>query len=479
MVDLKTPIQELVAGVKTGQLTAVELVEAGLAKIKETSDYHTILEINSSALDDARSVDARVKAGEDLPLAGIPFIAKDNFLTRGTHTTAASRILEPFEAPYEGQVIKLLRAAGAILLAKSNLDAFAHGSSTENSDFGPSKNPSDPTRVPGGSSGGSAASVALGQACFATGTDTGSSVRLPASFCGVVGMMPSYGLVSRNGVIAMGSSFDTIGAMTNSVGDMALVMDTMAGPDPADATTVNRRPTYLLPKAAPSMKGLKFGLIKEYLAEGTDPDVRRIVMDAVEELKKAGASVEEVSIPLVGLALAAYYILVPAEVSSNLARYDGVRYGHSSPAATNLEETYRLSREEGFGAEAKRRIIIGTYVLSSGYYDAYYKRAQKVRTRLIDEFKSVFSKYDLLLGPVAPTPAFKIGDRAKDPVQMYLSDVCTVAVNLVGSCGISVPAGLAQGLPVGLQIIGPQQGEDQLLRAAAAAEALLGDKVAI
>jgi len=273
----------------------------------------------------------------------------------------------------------------------------------------------------------------------------------------------------------MGSSFDTIGAMTNNVSDMGLIMDIIAGKDPDDATTVERDPSYRLSATAPSLKGKKIGLIKEYLAEGIDPRVKKTILETAEMLKAAGAEIEEISIPLVDLALAAYYILVPAEVSSNLARYDGVRFGHSSKAAANLEETYRLSRDEGFGAEAKRRILIGTYVLSSGYYDAYYKRAQKVRTLLIREFKKAFKTHDFLIGPNAPMPAFPIGEKAADPLQMYLADICTVAVNLVGSCGISVPAGMADGLPVGLQVIGPQHGEVGLLEAAQAAEAVIGD----
>jgi aspartyl-tRNA(Asn)/glutamyl-tRNA(Gln) amidotransferase subunit A len=478
MVDLKRPLTEMVADIQSGKTTAVKLVQASIDRIHETDEFHAVLELNPEALDDARRVDALIKAGTKLPLGGIPFIAKDNYLTKGTHTTAASHILEPFRAPYEGQVIKRLREAGAIMVAKANLDAFAHGSSTENSDFGPTKNPVDPSRVPGGSSGGSAASVALGQACFATGTDTGSSIRLPASFCGVVGMMPSYGLVSRNGVVAMGSSFDTMGALTNSVADMAQVLDVTAGPDEYDATTVARDDSYLLPKKAPGLRGQKFGLITEYMGDGIDPGVRQTILDSVDRMRAAGATVEEISIPSVDLALATYYILVPAEVSSNLARYDGVRFGHSSDRANTLEETYRLSREEGFGAEAKRRIMIGTYVLSSGYFDAYYKRAQKARTLLIEEFKRAFAKYDLLLGPVAPTPAFKLGERSKDPVAMYLADVCTVAVNLVGSCAISIPAGNVDKLPVGLQLIGPQKGENRLLQAAAATETLLAKAAA-
>jgi aspartyl-tRNA(Asn)/glutamyl-tRNA(Gln) amidotransferase subunit A len=475
-IDLKRPITDIVADVQAGKLTSVALVRASLERIDATQEYHTILELNPGAIIEAEAVDKLIAAGAELPLAGIPFIAKDNFLTFGTHTTAASHILEPYEAIYEGAAIQRLKAAGAVLVAKANLDAFAHGSSTENSDFGPTKNPIDPTRVPGGSSGGSAAAVALGQACFATGSDTGSSIRLPASFCGVVGMMPSYGLVSRNGVVAMGSSFDTIGALVNHVSDMALVLDVMAGPDPLDATTVARAPSYRLPARPQPLAGAKLALIKEYMGAGIDPGVRKVITAAVEQLRAAGAEIGEVSIPLLEKALGAYYILVPAEVSSNLARHDGIKFGYSSPHATSLEETYFLSRQEGFGAEAKRRIMIGTYVLSSGYYDAYYKRAQKVRTLLINEFKSAFERYDALLGPVAPTPPFKLGERSHDPVQMYLADICTVAVNLAGSCGISLPAGQVEGLPVGLQIIGPSRGEVKTLKVAQAAEALLAQE---
>ena len=473
MIDLKRPIDELVAEVQAGKISAEDLVQASLKMIEDKQDYNAILEVSPEAINRAGAIDERIKAGEDVgKLAGIPFIAKDNFLTHDTHTTAASNILKNFKAPYQSTAVERLEAEGAIMVAKSNLDAFAHGSSTENSDFGPTKNPTDPTRVPGGSSGGSAAAVALGMACFALGTDTGSSVRLPASFCGVVGFMPSYGLVSRYGVIAMGSSFDTIGAMTNRVSDINLVLDVMAGKDPKDSTTVDRADSYLDQKY--DFKGKKVGLVKEYLAEGIDPQVEARVLETAEKLKQAGAEVEEVSIPIIKYGLPTYYILIPAEVSSNLARYDGIRFGHSSKDAKNLGETYLRSRDEGFGDEAKRRIIIGTYVLSSGYYDAYYKKAQKVRTLLINEFKKAFEVYDLLIGPDAPYTAFKIGERSKDPLQMYLADICTVATNLTGSCGISVPNGTIDGLPVGLQIIGPPKGEVELLGAAKVVEELVG-----
>lgn len=475
MVDLKRPIADLVAEVKAGQLTASELTGSSLARIKATSDYHAVLELNPNAVADAKAVDVRIKSGEDLPLAGIPFIAKDNFLTIGTHTTAASNILQSFQAPYEGPAIKRLRAAGAVLVAKANMDAFGHGASTENSDFGVTKNAHDPSRVPGGSSGGSTTSVALGQACFAIGTDTGGSIRQPASLSGVVGLKVTYGLVPRSGVVAMASSTDTIGPITNRVADAGLVLDILAGRDASDSTSIERDTASYVP-ATGSLKGVKFGLIAEYLASGLDPAVKAKLMGFIDDLTARGAEVETLSIPATERALAAYYILVPAEISSNLARYDGVRFGHSSVHATNLEETYRLSRDEGFGAEAKRRILIGTYVLSSGYYDAYYKRAQKVRTKLVEEFVAAFVQYDFLIGPAAPTPAFPIGSKSGDPLAMYLEDVMTVAVSLVGSPALVVPFALvASGLPVGIQIIGPQRSERRLLEIGAAVESAAGD----
>jgi aspartyl-tRNA(Asn)/glutamyl-tRNA(Gln) amidotransferase subunit A len=472
-IDLKRPIAELAAEVSAGKLSATELVEASLAAIEQNKDYHAILEVSTAAKQRAEEIDRRVSAGEKVGrLAGIPFIAKDNFLTKATHTTASSNILKPFKAPYQATVIERLEAEGAIMVAKSNLDAFAHGSSTENSDFGASKNPHDPSRVPGGSSGGSAAAVALGMACFALGTDTGGSIRQPAAFSGVVGLKPTYGLVSRYGVVAMGSSVDVIGPLANSVADAALVLDVIAGRDPKDATTIERdKSSYA--DLSTDLKGKRIGLIKEYLGEGTDPAVKESVLKAVDQIRAAGAEVEEVSLPSVDLALACYYILVPAEISSNLARYDGVRYGHSSPNAKSLHDTFFMSRNEGFGDEAKRRIMIGTYVLSSGYYDAYYKKAQKVRTLLVKEFSQAFEKFDLLIGPTAPTAAFKLGEKTQDPLTMYLNDIDTVAVNLTGVPGISLPAGESKGLPVGLQLIAGQREERELLAAAALVERLL------
>ena len=477
-VDLRRPVAELAAEVAAGKTKSSDLVQASLVCIAETADFHTVLEVNPQAMVSAKAVDAKIADGKKVgPLAGVPFIAKDNFLTADTKTTAASRILEPFAAPYQAVAIERLEAAGAILVAKANLDAFGHGASTENSDFGPTKNPLDPARVPGGSSGGSAAAVALGQVPFSLGTDTGGSSRLPASYCGVVGYKPTYGLIPRTGVIAMGSSFDTIGILANSAADTQTVLDVLAGRDASDATSIERdKHSYVASPA--NLKGLKIGLIKEQLSHeaGVDPAVRQAVMEVIAQLKARGAVVTEASIPELKYSLAAYYILVSAEISSNLARYDGVKYGYSAPATKDLEETYRLSREQGFGAEAKRRIMIGTYVLSSGYYDAYYKQAQKVRTVLRRAVEAEFSKFDLLLGPTAASEAFPLGQRP-DPLAMYQTDIMTVAASLVGIPAISVPMAAApsSGLPLGLQLMAPQRADRQLLEAAAAVQEVIGD----
>lgn len=464
------PIAALAADVQSGKITATELVERALKQIETTNDYHVVLAVaEQRAKDRAAKIDADIKAGKKVGrLAGVPFIAKDNFLTFGTKTTAASHILEPFESPYQATAIEKLEAEGAILVAKANLDAFAHGSSTENSAFGPTLNPHDKTRVPGGSSGGSGAAVALDIVPFALGTDTGGSIRLPASFCGVVGLKPTYGLVSRYGVVAMASSTDVIGPLSRSVDDAALVLDVMSGCDAFDGTTIERDTQSYVSAAA--IKGKKIGVIKEYFGDGLDADVHKQIDGAITTLKKAGAEVVEVSLPSLKLALACYYIIVPAEISSNLSRYDGQRYGLSIADAKDLEESYEQTREQGFEAENKRRIMIGTYVLSSGYYDAYYKKAQTVRTKLINEFNDVFQKVDFLVGPTAPMTAFKLGENADDPLQMYLADIMTVAVNLVGIPAISVPAGEVNGLPVGLQLMAPQRADRQLLALAKAYE---------
>lgn len=465
-------ISVLASDVQSGKTSAAELVRQALAAIEEKSEYKTIIcKLEKRALERAEVTDAMVKGGKNAGrLAGVPFIAKDNFLVFGAETTAASNILKGFEAPYQSTAIELLEAEGAICVAKANLDAFAHGSSTENSDFFTTLNPHDKTRVPGGSSGGSAAAVTLDLVPFALGTDTGGSIRLPASFTGCIGLKPTYGLVSRSGVVAMASSLDCIGPLTRSVEDAALVLDIISGRDPLDSTTIEREEVSYT-ELSGNVAGKTIGIIKEYMGEGLDDDVRSAVESALQALKSAGAVIKEVSLPSLPLALAVYYIVCPAEVSSNLSRYDGQRFGFSVINSKDLDESYELSREQGFGKEAKRRIMIGTYVLSSGYYDAYYKKAQTVRTKLINEFNEAFKSVDFLIGPTAPSVAFKIGQNTSDPLKMYLVDIMTVAANLVGVPSISVPIPVS-GLPIGLQIITPQRHDRELLSLAKAYEGL-------
>lgn len=404
-------------------------------------------------------------------MAGVPFIAKDNFLTEGHETTAASNILKGFVPPFNATSIQKLLDEDAVLVAKANLDAFAHGSSTENSDFGVTKNPHDETRVPGGSSGGSAAAVVLEMAPFALGTDTGGSIRLPASFTGCVGYKPTYGLVSRYGVVAMASSTDVIGPLTNNVDDAALVLDVMSGKDQLDSTTIERDEAEYTHMHG-DLKGLKVGVIKEHMTGDVATGVKKEIDAAIERLKQAGADIKEISIPELDLALAVYYIVMPAEVSSNLSRYDGIRYGASERRDT-LDATYTETRSKNLNDEVTRRIMIGTYVLSSGYYDAYYKKAQQVRTKLIERFNEVFEDVDVLLGPTAPGTAFKIGENTKDPLQMYLTDIMTVAPNLVGTPAVSLPTGMSDKLPVGLHLVAPQRHDRQLLGVAKAYTDLL------
>jgi aspartyl-tRNA(Asn)/glutamyl-tRNA(Gln) amidotransferase subunit A len=468
------PIAEIATKVQAGELKAAELVEQALQAITDKEDFKAIIAmLDESARTRAAEIDAKVAAGEQIGrLAGVPFIAKDNFLVFGADTTAASNILKGFKAPYQSTAINRLEAEGAICVAKANLDAFAHGSSTENSDFFTTHNPHGMDRVPGGSSGGSAAAVMLDMAPFALGTDTGGSIRLPASFCGAVGYKPTYGLVSRSGVVAMASSTDVIGPITRNVEDTALVLDIMSGVDPLDSTTIEKDAIGYA-NVDESLAGKKIGVIKEYMGEGLDAGVKERIEAAIDKLKAAGAELTEVSLPTLPAALAVYYIICPAEVSSNLARYDGQKYGYTKQNAEDLEDSYSGTRDEGFGAEAKRRIMIGTYVLSSGYYDAYYKKAQTVRTKLINEFNQAFEGVDLLLGPTAPEVAFKIGENSEDPLKMYLTDIMTVAVNLAGVPAISIPAGELNGLPVGLQLIAPQRADRRLLGLAKAAEGVI------
>lgn len=466
-------ISDIAANVRQGGLQASENIKSSLQKISELDEFKAIIStMDQRALERAAEIDTKISKGQDAGrLAGVPFIAKDNFLTFGGETTAASNILRGFKAPYQATVIDRLEAEGAVCVAKANLDAFAHGSSTENSDWFTTKNPHDKSRVPGGSSGGSAAAVVLDMAPFALGTDTGGSIRLPASFCGAVGLKPTYGLVSRSGVVAMVSSTDVIGPLASCTADAAIVLDVMSGQDDLDGTTI-QRDKLSYSDLQGGLLGKKIGLVKEYMEEGISDGVRQCILEAVEKLKAAGAVVNQVSLPSLPLALAAYYIVCPAEVSSNLARYDGQKYGYSYAGAKDLDESYEQSREIGFGAEAKRRIMIGTYVLSSGYYDAYYKKAQLVRTKIINEISAVFENHDLLVGPTSPTTAFKIGEKASNPLAMYMTDIMTVAANMAGNPAISLPAGISDNLPVGIQLIAPMRGDRQLLIAAKAFEDL-------
>ncbi len=438
-------------------LSAVEAVRQSIARAKAMSEYNALISLcEDRALDRAAKVDAGEVTGR---LAGIPFVAKDNFLTIDSQTTAASDFLRGFSSPIQATAVERLEAEGAICIGKANLDAFAHGGSTENSAFGPTRNAVDMTRVAGGSSGGSAVVVALDIVPFALGTDTGGSIRQPASFNGVVGVKPTYGAVSRFGVVAMASSTDTIGVLSSTVSDAELVMDILCGPDERDMTTID---DFFEPTVEP-LRSMKIGLIKESMTDEVDSDVVRCTNDYVNELRAAGHIVEEVSLPLLKQALAIYYIVVSAEVSSNLGRYDGIRYGNRADGQS-LAEIYGRSRDNGFMPENKRRIMIGSYVLSSGFFDAYYLHAQKVRTLLIESFDSLFEDYDLLIGPVTPTAAFKLNENTADPVKMYLADIMTVPASLAGLPAISVPAGeSADGLPIGVQLIGPQKSDAMLL----------------
>lgn len=405
------------------------------------------------------------------PLSGIPCAIKDNILIKGEIATAGSKILAKYVAPYDATVIKKLSAGGAMYLGKTNLDEFAMGASTENSAYGPTKNPHDLSRVAGGSSGGSAAAVAAGLAVFALGSDTGGSIRQPAAFCGVVGLKPTYGRVSRYGLIAMASGFDQIGPITKNVYDAALVLNYISGHDANDATSAEKEVPDFTENLNRPISGLRVGIPKEFFMGGIDAEVEETVRSAISKFEKLGAKISEVSLPHSVYALATYYILVPSEVSANLARYDGMRYGYVAGDAENLMEVYTKSRAQGFGPEVRRRIMLGTYALSAGYYDAYYLKAQKVRTLVRKDYDDVFKKVDVIVGPTAPTPAFKIGERAADPLQMYLADIYTVSVNLAGLPAISINCGFAKSgegknLPIGLQIIGNKFDEATILRAA-------------
>jgi len=459
------------------KLSAPELVRASLARIAalEPKLHAFLLVTREQALAQAEAAQKVIDSKKEFsPLLGIPVAHKDLYCTKGVETTAASGILKGYVPPYSATAAERLEQTGAVLMGKTNCDAFGHGSSTENSDFGPTLNPYDLEYVPGGSSGGSAAAVATGEVLFSTGTDTGSSIRLPAAFTNTVGLKPTYGRVSRYGIIAMASSLDCPGPITRTVEDCAQVLSAMAGHDPKDATS-SRRPVPDYPAfLGKSIKGWKVGVIKEFFSQGLVPEVGEVTKKAIAELENLGAEVEEISLPSLEYALAVYYIITPSEISSNLARYDGIKYGFSvekeKEKIVDLLAVYEQSRGSGFGAEAKRRIMIGTYALSSGYYEAYYVKAQKVRELIKRDYARAFERYDLLVGPVSPTPPFKLGEKADNPLSMYLSDIYMTPINLAGIPAISVPCGFVSGLPVGLQIMGPHFSEERILQAAHAYE---------
>ena len=464
---------EIAAAVRGGSRSAVEVIEEHLARIdaREAELHAFNLVLAEEARAAAVEIDRRVAAGEDPgPLAGVPVALKDNMATRGIPTTCSSKILEGWRPPYDATVVSRLRDAGAVLVGKTNLDEFAMGSSTENSAFGPTRNPHDPSRVPGGSSGGSAASVAAGFVPLAFGSDTGGSIRQPAALCGVVGLKPTYGVVSRYGLVAFASSLDQIGPFSATVADAALALEVIGGHDPLDSTSIPEPAPSLLEGLDRGVEGLRIGVIRELTGEGIDADVLARVQEAADALAAAGASVEEASVPAAVYGLSAYYLIAPAEASSNLARYDGIRYGLRVDAPTT-GELYDRTRTAGFGAEVKRRIMLGTYALSAGYYDAYYGKAQQVRTLILRDFAAAYERFDLLLSPTSPCEAFRMGDKTADPLTMYLNDVCTIPSNLSGQPAISVPFGTGdEGLPVGVQVLAPTLGEPTMFRAAAVLE---------
>jgi aspartyl-tRNA(Asn)/glutamyl-tRNA(Gln) amidotransferase subunit A len=456
--------------VQQKQTTAKALAESFYAKIASDDPkigaYLTLSKERAFA--QAEKIDRIADRGDELPpLAGVPLGIKDVMMTRGVRTTAGSKVLKDFIAPYDCTAVQRLEDAGAIVLGKLNCDEFAMGSSNENSGFHPVHNPRDLSRVPGGSSGGSAAAVAAGTAVATLGSDTGGSIRQPAAFCGVVGLMPSYGRVSRYGLIAFASSLDHIGPLTKSVKDAAIMLQMIAGRDPMDSTSADIPVPNYVEEIGRDVKGMKIGIADEYLGEGLDPDIRAAVEKCIEQLKTAGCEVVRVSLPHTKYAIPTYYLVATAEASSNLARFDGVRYTHRSAEAKTLGEMYRRSRDEGFGMEVKRRIMLGTYALSAGYYDAYYLKAQKVRTLLAQDFEQAFLKCDAIVTPTTPTPAFKLGEKSDDPLEMYLNDIYTVTADLVGIPGISVPCGVTrENLPIGLQILGKHFDEGKILRLA-------------
>ncbi len=467
MMHEKT-ITELAAGLQAREFTSVELTQHFLDRIGSLDEELNcfITTTPELALEEAKAADARIAAGDAGPLTGIPVAHKDIYCTHGVKTSCGSRMLDNFTAPYDAHVVSRLREAGAVMLGKTNMDEFAMGSTNESSFYGPVKNPWNRDRVPGGSSGGSAAAVAARLCAAATGTDTGGSIRQPASHCGITGLKPTYGRVSRYGMIAYASSLDQGGPMAKTAEDAALLLQAMAGFDNRDSTCSESPVPDYSATLNDSIEGLKIGLPAEYFDAGLDDGVRKSVEEAVELYKSLGAEVREISLPNTGLAVASYYVVAPAECSSNLSRYDGVRFGHRCKDPKDLEDLYNRSRSEGFGAEVKRRIMIGTYVLSAGYYDAFYLKAQKIRHLISDDFRKAFTEVDVIMGPASPTTAVALGEMADDPVSMYLSDVYTVMTNMAGLPGISIPVAPVAGLPVGLQITGNYFDEARLLNIA-------------
>jgi len=453
-------IKKISEGLKSKEFSAEELLKFYLEKIGEKDgDINSFVYVDEDgAFEAAKHVDKRIADGENIPvLAGVPAGVKDLFNTKGVKTTCCSEFLKDFVPPYDGTVIEKLKHEGMVMLGKTNLDEFACGASTEHSCFGVTKNPYDLDRVAGGSSGGSAAAVAADMCVYSLGTDTGGSIRQPASLCGVYGMKPTYGRVSRSGVTAMASSWDTIGPMARSVEDIAYVMNAISGLDRRDSTTVNVEVPDYTEFLKHDVKGLKIGLPREYFGEGVEPEVVAKVKESVDKLQKAGAIIKEVSLPMTKYAIAVYYVTMPAELSANLERFDGVRYGNAAKDVVDLEDFYSKARGEGFGDEIKRRIMIGTYVLSAGFFDAYYKKAQKVRTLIIQDFEKVFKDVDVLIAPVSPFPAFKVGELADNPLGMYMADALTIPASAAGLPALACPSGMSEsGLPIGLQVIAPQ-----------------------
>jgi len=458
-------LTELAAGLRAGEFSSVELTRDCLDRIGRLDGglncFITVTE--AQALEAAQAADARLKAGDAGPLTGLPFAHKDIFCTKGVKTSCGSRMLDNFPAPYDATVTRRLQEAGAVMVGKTNMDEFAMGSSSETSYYGPVKNPWDTARVPGGSSGGSAAAVAACLVPASTGTDTGGSIRQPAALCGITGLKPTYGRVSRYGMIAFASSLDQGGTFTHSAADAARLLGAMAGFDERDSTSVDRPVDDYVAQLDEPLTGLKIGLPKEYFGAGLDAGVGASVEAALEEYRKLGATLVDISLPNTHLAVPAYYVVAPAECSSNLSRFDGVRFGYRAQDPRDLADLYTRSRGEGFGAEVKRRILIGTYALSAGYYDAYYLKAQQVRRLIRDDFLRAFEAVDVIMGPTTPSTAFRLGEKAGDPVSMYLSDIYTIAANLAGLPAMSIPAGFAGGLPVGLHVIGNYFAEARLL----------------